>query len=298
MTAPISTLLVLPKLQIQNANALSSAISVGFPAVTGFMGAVHAMERKVRDKGFNVRFTGVGIISHSAQLHTLQNQGSYQRSLISKALPLNKDGTVKSFIPSARIHLTVSLVIDVEGDADFESLLAYLSSVCLQTMRVAGGDLIGFETPYFAVNADQSMERKSLNKLMPGYALIDRSDLMREAMADGSDAIDSLLDNLAIHNYCEQQHDSRQSATRWRREKRHAGWIVPVGVGFQGLTPLGKAKHVRDEQTEHRFAESVVSLGEFKMLHQVKGLRELLWRYDTTSFKDLYLCVSDSALSK
>lgn len=42
------TYLLLPEIQIQNANALSSLCTIGFPAMTAWMGAVHALERKVR----------------------------------------------------------------------------------------------------------------------------------------------------------------------------------------------------------------------------------------------------------
>lgn len=299
-----STLLILPRIRVQNANAFSSAISVGFPAVTGFMGAVHALERKARDKGFDVRFNGVGIISHMAEVQTLQHRGAYQKALIGKAQVINKDGSAKSFIPDARVHLTVSLVIECEADGvDHVGFIAYLSNVALKTIRLAGGDIIGAETPYLAINCNPSMTKAALNKLMPGYALIDRSALMREAMQDGQDSIDALLDFLQVKNSCEQpaaaehNEDALTLPATWRRSRKAAGWLVPVGVGFHGLTLPGKAKHVRDDTYPHRFAESVVSLGEFMMVHKVNGLDELLWHYNTEAFNDLYLCVSKRALN-
>ena len=35
-------------LEIHNANAMSSTITIGVPAMTAWLGAVHALERKVR----------------------------------------------------------------------------------------------------------------------------------------------------------------------------------------------------------------------------------------------------------
>ncbi|MDP0953515.1 type I-F CRISPR-associated protein Csy2, partial [Klebsiella pneumoniae] len=40
------TLLVLPRLRIQNANAISGVFTWGFPAMTAFVGMMHALERK------------------------------------------------------------------------------------------------------------------------------------------------------------------------------------------------------------------------------------------------------------
>ena len=39
-------LLVLPRLRVQNANAISSPLPHGFPAMTAFLGLMWALERK------------------------------------------------------------------------------------------------------------------------------------------------------------------------------------------------------------------------------------------------------------
>lgn len=44
----MKTYLLLPKIKIQNANALSSLCTIGFPAMTAWMGFAHALERKLR----------------------------------------------------------------------------------------------------------------------------------------------------------------------------------------------------------------------------------------------------------
>ena len=44
----MSTYLVIRKMQIHNANAMSSTYTIGVPAMTAWLGAVHALERKVR----------------------------------------------------------------------------------------------------------------------------------------------------------------------------------------------------------------------------------------------------------
>ncbi|WP_415735253.1 type I-F CRISPR-associated protein Csy2, partial [Legionella pneumophila] len=42
-----SNLILLPSIRVQNANALSSPFTIGFPAMTGWLGGVHALQRKL-----------------------------------------------------------------------------------------------------------------------------------------------------------------------------------------------------------------------------------------------------------
>ncbi len=42
-------LLILPRLRIQNANAMSSPFTHGFPAITAFIGLMWALERKLAE---------------------------------------------------------------------------------------------------------------------------------------------------------------------------------------------------------------------------------------------------------
>lgn len=42
----ISALILLPRLKVQNANAISGPLTWGFPSPTAFTGFVHALERK------------------------------------------------------------------------------------------------------------------------------------------------------------------------------------------------------------------------------------------------------------
>ena len=125
---------------------------------------------------------------------------------------------------------------------------------------------------------------------MPGYALIERRDLMIDAMAAGQDAMDALLDNLVIHHLCTIESNDSDDVVTWTSKRKHKGWIVPIATGFHGLTDLGEAKNQRDPNTPHRFAESVVTIGEFKMPHNIKSIDEILWRYQTDQINNLYLC--------
>lgn len=86
------TYLLLPEIQIQNVNALSSLCTIGFPAMTAWMGAVHALERKVRltESLREVRFISLGVISHESRLQVYKNPGDYHYSIAISSNPLRK----------------------------------------------------------------------------------------------------------------------------------------------------------------------------------------------------------------
>ncbi len=107
-------------------------------------------------------------------------------------------------------------------------------------------------------------------------------------MEQGQDAIDSMLDYLKIIHQCEKDEDTGEM--RWLEPARKIkGWIVPIATGFHGITDLkDKVEGQRDTTTQHRFAESAVTLGEFIMPYRLEELDELLWQYHIEN--DLYLC--------
>ena len=107
---------------------------------------------------------------------------------------------------------------------------------------------------------DDRRVRTCIQKLMPGYVLIERRDLMLVSMKEGKDALDALLDHLKVV-YRSNTNTDVEGKVSWNRSKEESGWIVPIAVGFYGISELGKVKNQRDEKTEHRFAESVVTPG-------------------------------------
>ncbi|MDO6563409.1 type I-F CRISPR-associated protein Csy2 [Amphritea sp. 1_MG-2023] len=294
-------LLVLPHLKVHNANALSSPFTIGFPAMTAWLGFVHALQRRLNAKGYpELRFTGTGVISHQCDLQTYQGPGDFVHSIIGTANPVDKDGNRSAFIEEARCHLDVSLLIEYQADEATEDavlLPAFLDDVSqhLMRMKVAGGDLQSFKAPVLPVieGGDEQSQTKLMRSLMPGFALIERRELMQQAMEQGSDALDAMLEYLTVHHTCTKGDDDSVS---WKSQRKSdadgnkLGWIVPIATGFHGISELGEAKNQRDPETPHRFAESIVTLGEFRMAHRIKQLNEVLWHYHTDTGSNLYLC--------
>jgi len=296
-------ILLLPHVEVHNANALSSPYTIGFPAMTAWLGAVHALQLKVNNEGFqDVLFKNVAVVNHQIDLQVHKGVGDYVSSIISTGNPLVPKSKRKKgepwnqfekppFIEEARCHLDISLLIEYSGigkddeDGLMERLVFHLRS----SMKISGGDILSFKEPEFIKIEDgNDLElRKLTRKVMPGYAIIERRELMVEAMKDGRDAIDALLDYLAVHHACEQHNNGNVT---WTSQRKTSGWIVPIATGFHGITELGPAKNQRDPDVEHRFAESVVTLGEFRMPHRISSLDEILWSYDVDLQNNLYLC--------
>lgn len=285
-------ILLLPHIKVQNANALSSPFTIGFPAMTAWLGAAHALQRKINSGGFqDVVFFSVAVVCHEMALQTYKGPGDFVDSIIGTGNPLDKEGKRPSFVEEARCHMDISLLIEHLGlSRDDEDEVGEKVAHQLNTsMKIAGGDILSFQEPkFFRIEEGNDADLRSLTrKLMPGYVVIERRELMIEAMKDGQDAIDALLDYLAIHNSCEKDEAGNVS---WTNQRKTSGWIVPIATGFHGLTELGQAKNQRDPEVPHRFAESVVTLGEFRMPHRIDFLDEILWRYHVDPGKNLYLC--------
>ncbi len=299
----LKRLLLLPHIKVHNANALSSPFTIGFPAMTAWLGAVHALQRKLNEHGFSeLKFNATAVINHHCDLQTHKGLGDNVHSIViakrpsftKKELVKFNAGKAPTFIEEARCHLEVSLVIEYTGiEKDDETLVQEKVSHLLNSkMKMAGGDILTFKTPeFFKVESGSDKDIRTLTrKLMPGYALIERRDLMAEAMAQGQDAIDALLDYLTIHHSCKQNKDED---VKWSSSRKTKGWIIPIATGFHGLTELGEAKNQRDPEIPHRFAESVVTLGEFKMPHKLASIDEILWSYQFEQDNNLYLCTQN-----
>ena len=119
-------------------------------------------------------------------------------------------------------------------------------------------------------------------------------------MEHGQDALEALIDYLAIHHHCKQQEKNGEIEVTWSSQRKQTGpegqrgWIVPIATGFHGISELGSAQNQRDPETPHRFAEAVVTLGEFTMPYHLKNIEDLLWHYHYDAENNLYLCQQDN----
>lgn len=309
--------ILIPHLKIQNANALSSPFTIGFPAMTAWLGGVHALQRKLNQHGFaDLIFSAVAISCHHIDLQTYKAKNGYDSSLILTRNPLDKEGKSPSIIEEARCHLDVSLLIEFQGvgGEEIDQLINKIPNQ-LHKMKFASGDILNFKKiENFNYNEDEDNFKKIANKLMLGNVIISRNELMKEAMENGQDApdaMDAMLDYLKIYSQAinENNHDpnieqsspnlkdqitvDKNKKVEWQSYRKTSGWIVPIAVGFHGISEIaesGTVKNQRDPNMPHRFAESVVTLGQFIMPYRLNDIDEMLWEYEYQEQNNLYLC--------
>jgi CRISPR-associated protein Csy2 len=269
-------LLVLPRLRVQNANAISSPLTWGFPAITAFTGLMTAIERRLgRDAG--VAFFGVGVICHGFEPQ-VTTQG-YTRSFHLTRNPVLQDGGTAAIVEEGRVHLDITLVFDVElvdallGDAERAALARRVGEL-VAGMRIAGGSVLpaapmpdadGLRRPARAslvlMPDDEEARRKSFRRLsrrwLPGFALVSRDDLLHAHLGRLrlQDANATLLDawlDLSRLNHRAVAIDAETAASaagsptaaaappqrvEWRTDRR-VGWTVPIPVGYAALSEL------------------------------------------------------------
>ncbi len=318
-------LLVLPRLRIQNANAISSPLTWGFPSPTAFLGFAHALERRLSER-FGVAFGGVGIVCHAFDPQTFRPNRRQHLVFTQTRNPvyLKRDiakfvaeGTPAAIVEEGRAHLEVSLVIAASGIFEEPQQEQDFADVAYHTalgMRLAGGSVLPPTTnraprphwvPWPSVQADRRKAFARLRRrLLPGFALVHRPDLLGERLShlqnqQGSDAtaLDALLDLTRLnHTPAPPKGDGASASDKveWHVEKR-AGWLVPLPVGYAGISPLhaaGEVTGARDTATPFRFVESLYSLGQWIGPHRLNQLDQLLWHTATDPEAGLYRCVN------
>jgi len=287
-------MLLIKNIKVHNANALSSPYTIGFPAMTAWLGFMHALERKIGTTEFKeVKFKGIVVSCLDIDLQTYKGKGDYVNSIVATSNPLDKLGKRPSFIEEARCDIEVTIAIECEmGVIDYKKFTYFIDNK-LHTMKIASGDITSFK-PSQHKEIDNNNPRELTKHLMPGFCLVTRQDLMQASMSEGKDAIDAMLEYLKITTDVEV--DENHKVTRSKAARKEDGWIIPISIGYQGISDLGQLANTRDETTPHRFAESVVTLGEFKMPYHFDNVEEMIWRYQTYLGNDLYLCQNNYSI--
>jgi CRISPR-associated protein Csy2 len=317
-------LLILPRLRVQNANAISSPHTWGFPAPTAFLGFVHALERRLASR-FHPRFGGVGIVCHHFEAQTFKPNKRQHRVFTQSRNPvyLKRDaakfiaeGTPAAIVEEGRAHLEVTLLIAVHGDFDENQEredFALAAFDTAQGMRLAGGSLLppGPRAPkaewvgWPAAQREQhAVFRRLRRRLLPGFALVHRPDLLGERLAklqvDQADAgiLDALLDITRLNHspvLPEAAGDTPPpDKVDWQIERR-PGWLVPLPIGYAGISELhapGSVANSRDATTPFRFVESLLSLGQWIGPHRLNSLEQLLWHTGGDPQAGLYRCIN------
>lgn len=301
-----SALLLLPRLSIQNANAITSPFTWGFPGPPAFTGFAHALSLKLRaEPHIHLTLGGVGIICHSFEP---QVSGTYEKKFHLTRNPLSKEEKPASICEEGRAHLVVSLLIAVEGDSlgdgDKLPLISERISEIIARMRLAGGSILSLEQPQFFLPGPLEEEngrtrRQLLRRIMPGFALVGARHRLathhREMLVQKPEitSIEALLDISSMKFQTQETAtDDGDMETIWAIRPRK-GWLVPIPVGYHALSEIhepGAVRNTRDRETPFRFAESIVSLGEWISPHRAADPADLLWHTRADPENSFYLC--------
>lgn len=304
-------LLILPRLQVQNANAISGPLTWGFPSPTAFTGFAHALERRLSAR-LQRGFGGVGIICHAFDPQVFQPAGRRTQVFRLTRNPVGKDGTPTALVEEGRAHMEVSLVIAVKDeldDYDGENL-ALAAFQIAQGMRLAGGSLLpSRKGPRYAarwqglpdyLEGQKEVFLQLRRHFLPGFALVQREDLLGERLAEirlkqaTATALDALLDLSRLNIDPAAPDIDRPDEVEWQ-VRRRAGWLVPLPVGYAGISPLHEpsaVENARDGVTPFRFVESLYSLGQWLSPHRLNQLQQLLWHTESDPDAGIYRCTN------
>ena len=286
----MTQLLVLPWLQVENANTVAG-LTWGFPAISHFLGYVHALSRKLT-VSHGLSLEGCGVICHAHQVHAYSSGRDYQFALTRN--PLTREGRTASFNEEGRMHMTISLLVEchgqiTQGDAGRRALEQHLTTLC-QTQKLAGGTITAMRHARIYSRVSEEKQWRSLcYRLMPGFALVDRSTLLEahyhrlKQQNSATEMLDAWLDFATLKMKSQEQ--SGEIAWQYLPAPE-AGYLVPIMTGWQRISQLyasGSVANARDNDTPFCFAEAVYGVGEWRSPHRISSAESLLWRYHTTA---------------
>lgn len=291
------------KVVICDANAISSPLTFGFPAVTGFTGAFHALSRTMMaDARFaNLALGGVLLACYDCTPKTYRTSKYRDYTFNQTRNPLKKDGSTASIVEEGKCNLVMSFAVEVlANDLISEQLSQELTQFLSQAIfrqRIAGGSVMAMAKtdPVRYVGFENIQSLVSL--LMPAFVLMDASsefsELITKAQSQkpNTTPLDVLLDVCTLHHIPELDIDGN---TKWHTQsiKTGYGWLVPMPMGYQAISEpfdAGKLANVRNPEYPSQYVEAVYGLGKWVYPHHLKdNIETAFWRqqYDETG---LYL---------
>lgn len=296
--------LLFSQVKISGANSISSPITYGFPAITGFLGAFHAMSRKLKMVPDLAQFSldGVLIACHDCQPQVYRESNYHNYSFNQTRNPLKKNGATASIIEEGKCHLTVSFIVRILGEdepsTEQQTLLIEKTKVWIQQQRMAGGSVHGlakFQPVRFSIDANNFIPA-----LMPAFVLMNADKEFKAIIDDQQKqqpdltTLDILLDVCTVHHIPQLKEDG---STQWstKSAKTGYGWLVPMPIGYQAISPIypaGEMQNVRNPEYPNQYVETIYSLGKWLYPFHLKATNttdRAFWRYEYRTEKSLYL---------
>lgn len=243
-----STFLTVPRMAVANANLMQAWWFAAAPGPMAALGFAHNLARHL-----GTTELGVGLVHHDLQMLAEDLEFVLRphqfRSAEQQMDKTNNPKYGKSLAaqPTFRGHLKTSLVIELPEGTVNDAVVARF----LATARFAGGQV----NKHGRV-AEHETLAEAQKYLRSGFAVCDRTELMEEALHQGQDQLDALLELTKAGTMAD------------------APWRMPAVLGYTTLTPIATRDLAR-ENYPHAYAEPLVGLVQYCPLRE--GLP--LWRY-------------------
>lgn len=315
----MSQYLILNRVNVQNANCISG-FTWGFPAITNFLGFTHALQRKL-SKSFDITFKGCAVISHDYQVKVYKPSPGRSYEFIQSRNPpfldKHKKDAPPPIIEEGKINFTASIIIQLSNEliTTAENIEKFRQAVfddCL-TSRLAGGSILSIQK-IDVLSASTEKQKQQLNRkikrlTMPGFVLKDRSDCLEQHFehlkTNNPDAelLDAWLDFSALKYKAvpklkdDEQKPSLKTDADWELvPKPVKGWLVPIMTGYKAISEKHsidgvaglRVSNADTSVTNCCFVEALHSIGEWKSVHNISDIDEMIWEYKYES--DWYLC--------
>lgn len=301
--------IVFERISVQDANCIAG-FTYGFPAITHFLGFGHALSRKL-SLSQNLSLQGCAVICHQHQIHAYQPKGFGDYVFAQSKNPPTTRAKAKEtppIIEEGKMNMTVSLVmacpdLNLSRTAEINALKQTLHDLAHQH-RLAGGFIEKIAAVHVINLDEQKLLRKLKRLLLPGFVLMDRADLLashyhalKQQQADVK-LMETWLDFSALKYQAQPKlkedelEPTDTTEAEWlRMDKPAKGWLVPMTNGYKAISPVyppGEVANTRDAATPVCFVEAAHSIGEWRSLHRIQQVSDMLWHYRYE--QDWYLC--------
>lgn len=267
-------------IELHQANAISSPITYGFPAISGFVGAIHHLNRKLQNHYPECHLGGVMISCHHYELQAYRPHSFADYTFNQSRNPIKKNGDSASIIEEGKIHLNLNLVIEVFVQSNFktdlhnnqEKILTFNRTLeqLLFQQRIAGGSVFHIQqTSLYPISQTEDI----LYQLQPAFVLIDATDelqaITKELQTGIQHYVDPFGDIVAVQDennrpvlshikanpeataldalietvtlhHLPQKTEAKYHQWDTLSIKNGRGWLVPIAIGYQAISPRFK----------------------------------------------------------
>ncbi len=307
--------IVFERISIQDANCIAG-FTYGFPAITHFLGFCHALSRRLSVTQ-KLTLQDCAVICHQHQIHAYQPKELRDFVFAQTKNPPREKGKdnkgrekatiTPPIIEEGKMDMTISLVMVCPNlqvnQVQAKDLKQTIMNLAYQH-RLAGGAIQNIAAIHILVKDEQKLLRILKRLLLPGFVLMDRSDLLashyKTLKQQQSDAelVDTWLDFSALKYQAKPKlkegelEPTDKTEAEWvRMDKPAKGWFVPITNGYKAISDVyvaGDVANARDTTTPVCFVETSHSIGEWRSLHRIQQVADMLWHYHHE--QDWYLC--------